>query len=134
MSKDRISDKKVGRRIREIREDRNMTQTEFAQPLGVSYRSVARYEEGEVPMMAINLIEFVYRVNRRWLLRGQGVKNVEDMRRSLTAHDIEKAFFLKTSDVTLGRVVEHVMQQKMGWDGIDRRLDGKGRRRRKPRG
>ncbi len=60
----------VGERIRQIREELGLTQGEFAERLGVTRASVARYEAGRVP--SLNLLRHIARlggVGVGWILQ-----------------------------------------------------------------
>ena len=64
----------VGKRIRELRHILKMTQAEFSDRLGVTRRTVQRWESGEfqVPERMLKLIEKTFNVNPEWLLKGEG--------------------------------------------------------------
>jgi len=65
--------KNTGLRLREIRKEKKMTQTEFADLLGTSQRNISKYENKrlEIPdKIKAELIKFG--VNMNWLLTGKG--------------------------------------------------------------
>lgn len=111
----------VGKRIRQIRVELRKTQEEFGEPIGVSYGSIARYEKGDVPDVALLALEYVYRCSRRWVLFGQGDKYVRPGQEGITADDVAMINFLKSTDTNLYKVTLELMQMKLGWDGIERR-------------
>ena len=60
----------IYKRIRDIREDNDLTQTDIAKMLGLKQQQYARYENGEVEMpihFLIKLAEF-YKVTTDYLL------------------------------------------------------------------
>lgn len=66
----------VGRRLAEIRKDKDERQPEFARKLGVSESAYKNYERGErdLPLKTAKDICERYDVNPAWLLLGNGVK------------------------------------------------------------
>jgi len=64
----------IGKRIRELRHILKMTQSEFSERLGISYRTLQRWESGEfpIPERMLKLIEKTFNVNPQWLLEGEG--------------------------------------------------------------
>ena len=48
-------------RIRDLREDRDLTQTELAKVLGCTQQTYSRYETGEITIDIYNLIKFSYK-------------------------------------------------------------------------
>lgn len=111
----------VGGRIRQIRVELGKTQEEFGGQIGVSYGTIARYEKGDVPAMALIAIEYIYRYSNRWILLGQGDKFVKPENVGITAEDLAVIQFLKDTDTNLYKVSIELMQRKLGWDGIERR-------------
>lgn len=118
----------VGKRIRQIRVEFGKTQEEFGEPIGVSYGSIARYEKGDVPDLALIAIEYVYRCSKRWILLGQGDKYVKPELAGITAEDVTMIKFLKSTDTSLYKVTIELMQMKLNWDGIERRRGAKKRK------
>lgn len=61
-------------RIRRVRKDMKMNQTEFGQAIGVSFAALSKYETGTVvPDKSIRmLICQKFNVNEDWLERGEG--------------------------------------------------------------
>jgi len=109
-------------RLRDAREELGKTPEEFARPLGITYRQIYRYEDDvNPPTVMLLAIEYVYGINRRWLLNGQGDKWVKLQGTKLGALDIEVLLFLKSTDTNLYKAAIDMMQAKHGWDGIDRR-------------
>ena len=47
-----VDDKAIGQRLREIRQGRNMTQTELAEELGINQSLISEYEQGSVRLHA----------------------------------------------------------------------------------
>ena len=85
----------VGKRIKELRTYLNLTQAQFAKPLGVDRGHIAGIETGSrnpsEPL--IKLIHFIYCVNDTWLKTGKGEMFIspEDALKSLTARFGEQA-------------------------------------------
>jgi DNA-binding XRE family transcriptional regulator len=64
----------AGKRLKQVRNQLNMTQAEFAEPLGERWDSIRDIEIGKKKLSADTavLIEKVHNINLRWLLTGQG--------------------------------------------------------------
>lgn len=118
----------VGKRLRQIRVELSKTQEEFGELIGVSYGSIARYEKGDVPDLALIAIEYVYRFSKRWILFGQGDKHIKPELAGVTADDIAMIKFLKSTDTNLYKITIELMQIRLGWDGIERRRGAKKRK------
>lgn len=79
-------------RIREIRKDNNLTQTEFGERIGVKGNTVTGYEkENRIPSDAIILsICREFNVNEDWLRTGQGEKYLRLSRKETVAAYVGK--------------------------------------------
>lgn len=79
-------------RIREIRKDNNLTQTEFGERIGVKGNTVTGYEkENRIPSDAIILsICREFNVNEEWLRTGQGEKYMRLSRKETVAAYVGK--------------------------------------------
>lgn len=66
-------------RIKVIRKDEDMTQTEFANELGFGKSTVVKWESGvtEPNAAAQKLICSTFDINEQWLLTGEGEKKVD---------------------------------------------------------
>lgn len=66
--------KEIGRRLRYIREIKNLSQAELGNSIGIQYQHVSKYERGETVPTWENLIKLLelYNVNLNWLLTGRG--------------------------------------------------------------
>ena len=64
----------MNNRIKKIREDAGLTQTKFADRIGIKQNTVAVYESGRVMPSdgAINNICKEFRINEEWLRTGEG--------------------------------------------------------------
>lgn len=64
----------IGGRIKKVRRELELTQTEFASRLGLTQNTVTRYETGDRnPSTAVlSLIVKAYGVNEEWLRTGEG--------------------------------------------------------------
>lgn len=68
-------------RIRRIRKDLNMNQTEFGNEIGVTFAALSKYESGKVvPDKSIRLLICQkFNVNESWLETGEGVPYKEGL-------------------------------------------------------
>ena len=68
-------------RIRQIRKDMNMNQTEFGAEIGVTFAALSKYESGKViPDKSIRLLICEkFNVNPVWLETGEGVPYKEGL-------------------------------------------------------
>lgn len=68
-------------RIRQIRKDMNMNQTEFGAEIGVTFAALSKYESGKViPDKSIRLLICQkFNVNETWLETGEGVPYKEGL-------------------------------------------------------
>lgn len=64
----------IGKRIRELRKEYGLNQTDFAKPLGVSYGHISNLEKGkDMPSQSlIKLVAHEYNTSEEWLLEGKG--------------------------------------------------------------
>lgn len=69
----------MNNRIKEVRKSANLTQTEFADKLGLARNTIANYEGGtrEPNDAIIKLICREFNVNQDWLLNGDGPMFIE---------------------------------------------------------
>ena len=88
-----MQDQSIGERIRWIRRQLDLTQSEFSKKLGVIQVSVARYEAGRVPKAQIlEKIARIGGVTTSWLLHGErGGSPIEATERQ-TRQSIPKEF------------------------------------------
>lgn len=79
-------------RIREIRKDNNLTQTEFGERIGVKGNTITGYENGiRIPSDAIILsICREFNVNEDWLRTGHGEKYLRLSRKEAVAAYVGK--------------------------------------------
>lgn len=70
----------LGKRIKEVRNDTKMSQTEFAKTLGSTFGALSKYEVDRVEPneVFINGLCREYGVNKNWLLTGEGKKYMEN--------------------------------------------------------
>ena len=84
-------------RIKELRKNLKLTQTEFANKLGIKQNTVAVYESaGRIPSEAVIVsICREFNVNRKWLETGEGdmflPKPVSELPAELTNHPVVRA-------------------------------------------
>lgn len=64
----------IGKRLRLIRENIGITQTDLGKKLGIQFQHVSKYERGETVPTWENLIKLndLYDININWLLTGKG--------------------------------------------------------------
>ena len=78
---------KIGIRIKEVRKDQNMTQTEFGEKIGVKGNTITGYENGtrRPSDSVINYICLLFDVDQTWLRTGEGEKylSIPDSRSEL---------------------------------------------------
>lgn len=69
----------IGARIKQIRDERKLNQTDFAKKLGVKTSTISEYERGNSKPTGLFLVAFeaVYQVCKEWVLTGDGPKRVE---------------------------------------------------------
>lgn len=62
-------------RIKQIRKDHHLTQTEFGEAIGVTFTALSKYEQGKViPDKSIRLLICEkFNVNEEWLETGEGL-------------------------------------------------------------
>lgn len=68
-------------RIKQIRKDANMNQTEFGEAIGVTFSALSKYEQGKVvPDKSVRLlICSKFNVSETWLETGEGDPYVEGL-------------------------------------------------------
>jgi len=71
----------IGLRIRQIRDKYKLSQTKFAERIGISQRFLSDLERGKIkpPMPLLLAIEYVYRFKGEWVLTGDDPIYVGDM-------------------------------------------------------
>lgn len=68
--------KNIGRRIREIRKEKNLTQSEFAKMFDITQDRLSKYETGVIgiPVEILLKISKKFNISLDWLLTGKGKK------------------------------------------------------------
>lgn len=91
-----INNIEIGKRIKEIRNDKKLSQREFAKRLTLSQNHISYLEKGirKITEKFINDLCKEYNVNKEWLLTGTGEKYI-DMIEGLNIDDEEIKNFLK---------------------------------------
>lgn len=91
-----INNIEIGKRIKEIRNDKKLNQREFAKRLTLSQNHISYLEKGirKITEKFINDLCKEYNVNKEWLLTGTGEKYI-DMIEGLNIDDGEIKNFLK---------------------------------------
>lgn len=91
-----INNIEIGKRIKEIRNDKKLNQREFAKRLTLSQNHISYLEKGirKITEKFINDLCKEYNVNKEWLLTGTGEKYI-DMIEGLNIDDEEVKNFLK---------------------------------------
>lgn len=81
----------IGRRLREIRATTGLSQAEFAEFLGTSYRSYRAYETGqrEITTALVLKVEEIPNVPRGWLLSGE-MLDLDDAQMAIIQETLER--------------------------------------------
>lgn len=81
----------IGRRLRDVRASTGLSQAEFAEFLGTSYRSYRAYETGrrEVTTAIVLKVEEIPGVSRGWLLSGENLE-LEDSELAIVQETLER--------------------------------------------
>lgn len=68
-----------GYRLKVIRRQNKLTQSEFGEKIDCKQATISAYEEGRVipPLIVVFKIATLYRVDLNWLVRGQSIVDVE---------------------------------------------------------
>lgn len=76
----RDEDKQVGERIRTRRMLLNMSQTELADQIGITFQQVQKYEKGANRVSASRLLDIakVLQIQPAWILEGDVTSDLED--------------------------------------------------------
>jgi len=84
----------LGKRIKELRKDQGLTQTEFGEKIGVKGNTVTGYENGtrRPSDSVINYICLIFDVNQTWIRTGEGEMYIPI---SVTLEPLENLFFEK---------------------------------------
>jgi len=61
----------IGRRIKDAREERRLTQEELGRQFGVPFQQVQRWEHGELTIERIVAVAVVLKLDPTWLITGQ---------------------------------------------------------------
>ncbi|MBN1155137.1 helix-turn-helix transcriptional regulator [candidate division KSB1 bacterium] len=115
--------KEIGRRLREVREQNGLSQTDFGKRLGIKYQHVSKYERGESVPTWENLIKLIeqFDVNINWLLKGTGDPYLSHERRepqddvsqsSITVDQFSLEDYLKTDEQLKNALTDFVMKYK----------------------
>lgn len=81
----------IGRRLREVRATTGLSQAEFAEFLGTSYRSYRAYETGqrEITTALVLKVEEIPNVPRGWLLSGETL-DLDDTQLAIIQETLER--------------------------------------------
>jgi transcriptional regulator with XRE-family HTH domain len=94
-----MQDHDVGERIRRIRQQLDLTQSEFSKKLGVIQVSVARYEAGRVPRaQVLEKIARIGGVTTSWLLHGEATETTDPRGRQTTPKELSDVMRLLNPD------------------------------------
>ena len=114
----------MNERIRELRKTLNLTQTAFAERIGLAYNTVTNYEAGRRnPTTAIiTSICREFNVNENWLLTGEGEMFNELTRDEMVARLVGQA--LSTDDEFIIKTFEALGQLSPAeWDVVKKIVD-----------
>jgi transcriptional regulator with XRE-family HTH domain len=94
-----MQDQSIGERIRLIRRQLDLTQSEFSKKLGVIQVSVARYEAGRVPKaQVLEKIARIGGVTTSWLLHGEATETTDPQARQTTTKELRDLVRLLSPD------------------------------------
>jgi transcriptional regulator with XRE-family HTH domain len=127
----------IGQRIRKLRKALGLSQEEFGKKLGVTLRTIARYERGEtiVPDRTLRQIEQTFSVNPEWLRHGRGEMfkpkpaALEELLQKLGIKDQEEIEILKDllqAYVELPPEEKELYYHEIKARALRRKLEGKG--------
>jgi len=94
-----MQDQDVGERIRWIRQQLDLTQSEFSKRLGVIQASVARYEAGRVPRAPVlEKIARIGGVTISWLLHGEATDTTDPRNRQAIPKELRDVMRVLSPD------------------------------------
>ena len=94
-----MQDRDVGERIRWIRQQLDLTQSQFSKRLGVIQVSVARYEAGRVPRaQVLEKIARIGGVTISWLLHGEATDTTDPRNRQAIPKELRDLVGLLSPD------------------------------------
>ena len=106
----------LGNRIRQIRQSLDMSQTEFAELLGIDQRRVSRMEigAGRIEPDHVTFFETKYNVSQKWILNGIGPMHTDGRAEvivsnppfSMSAKENEENKYLKKRVADLEKQIE----------------------------
>lgn len=117
----------IAKRLREVRETLSLSQTEFANQIGISRERLASYEVARVPLrydIALRLCrQFI--IGEKWLATGQGnPREIMDLRHEpITSKIPADSPFSKAFDDVLAARYEEIAQESGGVLRIQMTLD-----------
>jgi len=127
--------KEIAERIKKLRSELGMTQSEFARRLGISQRALSHYERGD-RQIPLNLIQKILKefpeVNPLWLLEGRGdmfdeerAKYVESIEKRLAPGKVMRVKWLPIVGYVSAGLPERVEEQRiLGWIPVPESQDG----------
>lgn len=88
-------------RIKEIRKDFKLNQTEFAEMIGLSRMMIAHVETGDATFSdrSISDICRIFKVNKEWLLTGSGEKYTKLSRNEAIAEFVNSVMEAEDNDI-----------------------------------
>ncbi len=107
--------KKIGKRLKTIRELKGLNQTEMGNSLGIQYQHVSKYERGENIPTWENLIKLIemYSVNVNWLLTGRGKMFLSPIGYEESEDKIDDCYNkIKDVDTEIDEIVDELKKDK----------------------
>ena len=101
----------IAGRLRQIRKDKNLTQRQMGEALGINFQHVSKYERAEFIPTFENLIKLIehFSVNINWLLTGVGPLYVKKTREYSVVADHPGMYLVKDDDGTVQEVVDALL-------------------------
>ncbi len=103
-------------RIKTLREEHNLTQTELAEMVGVTKTTVSRWETGNIETLKMNILEKLstkFQVNPAWILGYDVQRKILSKEGETTKAELEKKIRLMDEEQlrkTLAFVSEYIIK------------------------
>lgn len=103
-------------RIKTLREENNLTQTELAEIVGVTKTTVSRWETGDIATLKFDVLEILskrFQVNPAWILGYEVQRNILSKEGETAKAELERAIHLMDEEQlrkTLAFVNEYIIK------------------------
>ena len=104
-------------RIKTLREEHNLTQTELAEIVGVTKTTVSRWETGNIETLKLNILEKLsqrFQVNPAWILGYDVQRKILSKEAETTKAELERSIRLMDEEQlrkTLAFVSEYIIKK-----------------------